>query len=124
MMVAVSADRTLLDSLSSAALDTRSLVQCGNTGDALRALATGDARLIVIDEDALLPGFCDCVIASARRFTPAAKIIYLTSEPRPWREAEVRGAGVNFYAAKPITDEVLGRIARALTGTQPARIAI
>ncbi len=124
MIVAVSADRALLGSLSLAALSNSSLVRCGNTGEALRALAAGDARLVVIDEDALLPGFCDCVIASARQFAPAAKIIYLTSHHRPWREAEVRGAGVHFYAAKPIADDLLGRIARALTEPQPARTSI
>ena len=113
-MVAVSTDSALLGSFSLAAFNNWPLIRCDNTGAALRALATGDTRLVVIDDDALALGFCDCVLASARQFTPAAKIIYLTGHHTAWREAEVRKAGVHFYAAKPIDQEVLARIALVL----------
>jgi hypothetical protein len=89
MLVAVFADHALLGVLPRS---TTGLVRCDNTGDALRALAAGDTRLVVIDEDALLPGFCDCVIAGARQFTPAAKIIYVTSH---------RNAGARRRCARP-----------------------
>ncbi len=112
MLVAVSADNALLGTLSP--LNTWRLIRCDNTGDALQGLAAGDTRLVVIDEDALLPGFCDCVIAGARQFTPAAKIIYVASHRNAWREAQVRRAGVHFYAAKPLDRELVGRVARGL----------
>lgn len=122
MMVAVSADHALLGSLSLAISNNNwPLIRCDNTGAALRALATGDPRLVVIDDEALAPGFCNCVIASARQFTPAAKIIYLCGHHTAWREAEVRKAGVHFYAAKPIDEELLGRVARALVGDDARR---
>lgn len=122
-MVAISADGALLGSLSQAASSNWPLVQCDNTGAALRALATGNPRLVVIDDDALAPGFCNCVIAGARQFTPAAKIIYVTGRHTSWREAEVREAGVHFYAAKPVDEELLGRVARTLIKDDARRAA-
>ncbi len=123
MIVAVSADSALLGSLSLAASSNWPLIRCDNTGAALRALAAGNTRLVVIDDDALAPGCCNRVIAGARQFTPAAKIIYVTGHHSSWREAEVRKAGVHFYAAKPVDHDLLGRVARALIKDDQRRAA-
>jgi DNA-binding response OmpR family regulator len=123
MLVAVSADSALLGSLSRAAFNNWPLHRCDDTGAALRALSTGDTRLLVIDDDALSPGFCNCVIAGARQFAPAAKIIYVTGRHHSWREAEVRRAGVHFYTAKPVDQELLSRVAWALVKDDPRRPA-
>ncbi|MBF6569568.1 MAG: response regulator [Candidatus Binataceae bacterium] len=123
MVVAVSADEALFMSLSNAIPGQLPVMQCQHAGVAFEALATGTARLVVIDDDILATGFCHALIGGARQFAPDAKIIYVTSHHTKWREAEARNAGVHFYAVKPVDGELLSRVARALMETTPHRAA-
>jgi CheY-like chemotaxis protein len=80
------------------------------SGNGREALAHPNVRMVILDDESVEEEARGWLLDRIRRFVPNALIIYVSSAHSPEAERRARGHSVQYYIAKPLDLDRLGRV--------------
>ncbi len=113
IVLILSGDDSLLRLAERAVPTPRHIRLYANPNFTPRLLAKTNVRLVVIDDQSVMPSDRAWVLNQVRRFCPDVLVIYIAARHDTNREKHARTNGANFYMSKPVDSELFIQVLRA-----------
>jgi CheY-like chemotaxis protein len=109
----LSGDDSLLRLAQRAVPAPRHIKLYANPNFTPRLLAKTNVRLVVIDDQSVMPSDRAWLLNQVRRRCPDVLVIYIAARHDTNREKHARTNGANFYMSKPVDSELFMQVLRA-----------
>lgn len=109
----LSRDGSLFQLVQRAVPETHHIELCNDTSFAHWRLSTGNIRLVVIDDQTVLPNDRCWLLNQIRHRNSDTLVIYIAAKHNAQGEKQARTNGANYYMSKPVDDWRLTHVLRA-----------
>jgi DNA-binding NtrC family response regulator len=109
----LSSDGSLFQLVQRGVPESRHIELCNDTSFAHWRLSNGNIRLVVIDDQTVMPNDRCWLLNQIRHRDPDTFVIYIAAKHSAEREKQARTNGANYYMSKPVDAGRFTQVLRA-----------